>query len=123
MTTPAVLTDRIVLVTGAGGGIGAAIAEELARAGAYVLVQDLRLEATAAIAQGIRAAGGQADPAGGDVSNPDDVRTVIDDLLRAHHRVDVLVNNAGLQYVAPLESFPFEQWNRLLGVLLTGPFL
>ncbi len=44
-------------------------------------------------------------------------------LLESHGRVDVLVNNAGLQHVAPIERYPLEQWNRLLGVLLTGPFL
>jgi 3-hydroxybutyrate dehydrogenase len=123
MTAPAVLADRTALVTGAGSGIGAAIAEELARAGAYVLVQDLRPEAAAAVAESIRAVGGAADPVGGDVSNPDDVRSIVDGLLRSHDRIDVLVNNAGVQHVAPLENFPLAQWNRLLGVLLTGPFL
>jgi len=123
MTTPAVLTDRIALVTGAGSGIGAAIAEELARVGAYVLVQDLRQETAATVANGIRRAGGTADPMGGDVSNPDDVRSIVDGLVQSHDRVDILVNNAGLQHVAPIEQFPLEQWHRLLGVLLTGPFL
>jgi 3-hydroxybutyrate dehydrogenase len=123
MTPAAVLTDRTALVTGAGSGIGAAIAEELARAGAHVLVQDLRPEAAAAVAAGIRAAGGGADAAGGDVSNPDDVAAIVDGLLGSHGRVDILVNNAGLQHIAPLERYPLEWWNRLLGVMLTGPFL
>lgn len=123
MTHTALLSGRIALVTGAGSGIGAAIAEELAQAGAYVLVQDLRPDAATTVAERIRAAGGEAGAVGGDVGNPDDVQAVVDGLLRTHGRVDVLVNNAGLQYVAPLEEFPLEQWNRLLGVLLTGPFL
>ena len=123
MTAPAVLADRTAIVTGAGSGIGAAIAEELARAGAYVLVQDLRHEAAATVTNTIRSTGGAADPVGGDVSNPEDVRAIVDGLVQSHDRVDILVNNAGLQHVAPLERFPLEQWHRLLGVLLTGPFL
>ena len=123
MTSPAVLADRTALVTGAGSGIGAAIAEELARAGAYVLVQDMRPDAAETVAAGIRAGGGAADAVGGDVSKSDDVAGIVDGLLRSHARVDVLVNNAGIQHVAPIESYPLEQWNRLLGVLLTGPFL
>lgn len=123
MTSVPVLADRTALVTGAGSGIGAAIAEELARAGAYVLVQDLRPEAAATVSDRIRDAGGAADAGGGDVCNPDDVAAMVDGLVRSHGRVDILVNNAGLQYVAPIERFPLEQWNRLLGVLLTGPFL
>ena len=123
MTVPSVLADRTALVTGAGSGIGAAIAEELARAGAYVLVQDLRPDAAATVAEGIRAAGGAAGAVGGDVSDPDDVAAIVDRLAASHGRIDVLVNNAGLQHVAPLERYPLEQWNRLLGVLLTGPFL
>lgn len=117
------LSGRTALVTGAGSGIGAAIAEELARAGAYVLAQDLRPEAAATIAEGIRARGGDAGSVGGDVSNSDDVTAIVGHLLESHDRIDILVNNAGLQYIAPLERFPLEQWNRMLGVLLTGPFL
>jgi 3-hydroxybutyrate dehydrogenase len=117
------LTGRTAIVTGAGSGIGAAIAEELAQAGAYVLVQDLRPDPAADIVESIRATSGAADAVGGDVSNPDDVRTIVDELIGSHDRIDILVNNAGVQHVAPLESFPLEQWTRLLGVLLTGPFL
>jgi 3-hydroxybutyrate dehydrogenase len=123
MIATVALADRTALVTGAGSGIGAAIAEELARAGAYVLVQDLKPDAAATIAERISAEGGVADAIGGDVSNPDDVAAIVAGLLESHGRVDVLVNNAGLQHVAPIERYPLEQWNRLLGVLLTGPFL
>ena len=117
------LTGRTALVTGAGSGIGAAIAVELAQAGTYVLIQDLRPDPAAGIVESIRATGGAADAVGGDVSDPDDVRAIVDELIGSHRRIDILVNNAGLQHVAPLESFPLEQWARLLGVLLTGPFL
>jgi 3-hydroxybutyrate dehydrogenase len=110
-------------VTGAGSGIGAVIAEELAQAGAYVLVQDLRPDSAAGIAEDIRARGGAAGFAGGDVSNPDDVRTLVEGVLQSHDRIDILVNNAGVQHVAPLDSFPLEQWTRLLGVLLTQAVL
>ncbi|HET9660462.1 MAG TPA: 3-hydroxybutyrate dehydrogenase [Thermomicrobiales bacterium] len=123
MGTARSLTGRTALVTGAGSGIGAAIADELGREGAYVLVQDVRQEAAAAVAEQIRARGGGAGSIGGDVSNPDDVTEIVATLLDAHDRVDILVNNAGFQYIAPIERFPLEQWNRLLGVLLTGPFL
>jgi 3-hydroxybutyrate dehydrogenase len=117
------LAGRTAIVTGAGSGIGAAIAAELAQAGAYVLVQDLRRDPADTVVESIRAAGGTAAAAGGDVSNPDDVRTIVEELIGSHDRVDILVNNAGVQHVAPLESFPLVQWDRLLSVLLTGPFL
>ena len=117
------LAGRTAIVTGAGSGIGAAIAEELAQAGANVLVQDLRPDSAAAVVERIRSLDGVADAVGGDVSNPDDVQSIIDGLLHKHDRVDILVNNAGVQHVAPLERFPLAEWTRLLGVLLTGPFL
>jgi 3-hydroxybutyrate dehydrogenase len=117
------LAGRTALVTGAGSGIGASIAAELAQAGAYVLVQDLRPDPAASVVETIRATGGTAEAIAGDVSKPDDVRSIVDSLLESHDRIDILVNNAGVQHVAPLESFPLAEWNRLLGVLLTGPFL
>ena len=123
MTVPGILTGRTALVTGAGSGIGAAIAEELARAGAFVLVQDLRLDAAHLVVTRIQEAGGSAAAMGGDISNPDDVQAIVSALLQAQGRIDILVNNAGVQHVAPLDTYPLAQWQRLLGVLLTGPFL
>jgi 3-hydroxybutyrate dehydrogenase len=117
------LAGRTALVTGAGSGIGAAIAAELAQAGAYVLAQDLRPDPANSVVETIRAMGGTAEAIAGDISNPDDVRTIVAALIGSHDRIDILINNAGLQHVAPIEDFPLAQWHRLLGVLLTGPFL
>src|SRR5829696_8834276 len=117
------LAGRTALVTGAGSGIGASIAAGLAQAGAYVLVQDLRPDPAASVVDSIRATGGAAEAIAGDISNPDDVRTAVEALIGSHDRIDILVNNAGVQHVAPLEGYPLAEWNRLLGVLLTGPFL
>ena len=117
------LAGRTALVTGAGSGIGEAIARELAAAGAFVMVQDLRLDAAADVADSINSEGRSAASTGGDVSNPEDVASMVDTLMETRGRFDILVNNAGFQHVAPIESFPLEQWNQLLAVHLTGPFL
>jgi 3-hydroxybutyrate dehydrogenase len=123
MSTPLSLAGRNALVTGAGSGIGEAIARELASGGAFVLVQDLRVESAQAVADAIAASGGEAAATGGDVSNPADVATMVETLVSTRGRFDILVNNAGFQHVSPIESFPLDDWNRMLGVLLTGPFL
>jgi 3-hydroxybutyrate dehydrogenase len=117
------LNGRAALVTGAGSGIGEAIARELASAGAFVLVQDLRRDSAEAVADAIRADGADSGAIGGDVSNPDDVAAMIDMLVETRGQIDILVNNAGFQHIAPIEAFPLEVWNQMLGVLLTGPFL
>jgi 3-hydroxybutyrate dehydrogenase len=122
MTEPS-LTGKTAIVTGAGSGIGAAIAKELARAGAHVLVQDLNLETATAKSEAIQSDGGSAAAIGGDVREPAAAKAAVDALMQSHGRVDILVNNAGVQYVAPLDDYPLEQWNRLLGILLTAPFL
>ena len=121
MTDP--LADRTAIVTGAGSGIGAAIASELARAGAHVVVQDLRLEAAKATVEVILAAGGSADASEGDVTQPDQIRRTVDETVASRGRIDILVNNAGLQFVSPIDEYPLDKWNQLIAVLLTGPFL
>jgi 3-hydroxybutyrate dehydrogenase len=118
-----VLSRRTAIVTGAGSGIGEAIARELAASGAHVLVQDLRLDSANATADAIRAIGGSAAALAGDAADPAHVREVVDSLIASHGRIDILVNNAGVQYIAPIDDYPLEQWHRLLNILLTAPFL
>lgn len=111
--------SRTALVTGAGSGIGAAIAQGLAADGHRVIVTDLDLTAAEQTVTEIAADGGTATAEVLDVADPGMVRLVIDRV----GPLAVLVNNAGLQHVAPLDTYPLEMWNRLLAVLLTGPFL
>ena len=117
------LHGRTAIVTGAGSGIGAAIALDLAAAGAHVIVQDLRLDAARETVEAIRAAGGSADASEGDVTDPDSINRTVDQAVAHAGTIDILVNNAGLQYVAPIDDYPLAKWNQLIAVLLTGPFL
>ena len=93
---------KVALVTGARGGIGAAIVE--------------RLEADGWTVHGV-------DVDDADLTTRDGNRQVVDDALAAHGRLDAIVPNAGFQHVAPIADFPEEQWDRLLALLLTSPFL
>ena len=108
---------RSILVTGAGSGIGAGIASELAAAGHHVVVTDLDAAAAAAVAQRIRDAGHAAESHRLDVTSDDSVAAVLAALTRP---VEVLVNNAGLQHVSALEEFPLAKWNLLVQVMLVG---
>src|SRR6185437_1441149 len=104
-----------ILVTGAGSGIGAGIAHELTKAGHRVVVTDLDAAAARKVADEICAAG--ADAIALDVTSDASVEAMVKTLPR---QVDVLVNNAGLQFVSRLEDFPIEKWALLVDVMLTG---
>ncbi|HEY6674242.1 MAG TPA: SDR family NAD(P)-dependent oxidoreductase, partial [Rubrobacteraceae bacterium] len=104
------LTGRSALVTGAASGIGRACAGRLARAGASVTVLDVDGDAAKKVAEGI---GGEALQA--DLSDYE----VLDDL---EVDADIIVNNAGLQHVAPIEEFPPERFSLILRIMLEAPF-
>ncbi len=118
------LNGKVVLITGAGAGIGRAIAERFAGQGSTVAVNDVNAENAEAVAEGINAAGGKAMSVAADVSNSEQVNAMVDAVMAAHGTIDVLVNNAGL--VSPMLHF-FEAdeawWRRIIDVNLTGHFL
>ncbi|ACZ91156.1 3-hydroxybutyrate dehydrogenase [Streptosporangium roseum DSM 43021] len=105
------LAGRRAVVTGAGSGIGRACAQRLAAAGAHVVVVDMDAEATAKVAAEV-----SGTPVVADLSAPDFV-----DALPGG--VDIVVNNAGFQHVAPVEDFPPEIFSKILKVMVEAPFL
>ena len=111
------MTPRCILVTGAGSGIGAGIAAELAAAGHHLVVTDVALAPARKVVDGIHASGGSAEALTLDVTSDDSIALALGKVSRP---IDVLVNNAGLQHVAPLEEFPMEKWDFLVQVMLVG---
>jgi 3-oxoacyl-[acyl-carrier protein] reductase len=119
------LQEQVAVVTGASKGIGAAIAEYLAAAGAAVVVNYASSRAGAeAVVQRIRQAGGKAVAVQADVSKPDDIRRLFAETKKAFGKLDLLVNNAGVYEFAPLEAISAEHFHKhfdlnVLGLLLT----
>jgi 3-hydroxybutyrate dehydrogenase len=117
------LRDRVALVTGGASGIGREIGETLAREGAKVTLADRDGDAAARSAAALAAAGLAVRGAACDVTREADLERAIGDALAREGRLDVLVNNAGLQHVAPIEEFPTERFELLVRVMLIAPFV
>ena len=118
------LNGKVVIVTGAGKGIGRAIAERFAGQGCSLVINDIDEALVATVVEAINADGGTAKGAVADVSNATQVNAMIDATMEAHGRIDVVVNNAGI--ISPMLHF-FEAdeawWRRIVDVNLTGHFL
>jgi glucose 1-dehydrogenase len=118
------LRGQKALVTGGGSGIGRAIALALGQAGADVIVNYVSGAETAEqVAAEIRASGVRAMPIGADVSDEAQVQAMFGKAIEAFGTIDILVNNAGLQQDAAFEDMSLAQWNKVIGVNLTGQFL
>lgn len=117
------LKGRIALVTGAGGGLGAAIAKRLASEGASVVCADRDLRAAAITASDIASGGGTASAYEADVSESSQCTAQVAETVRRYGRIDIAVNNAGIGlHKLALETTP-EDWDRVLRINLTGSFL
>ena len=117
------LEGKTAVVTGAASGIGRSIAQTLAAEGAAVAIADLRGDAAEATAREITAQGGRALGVAMDVTQEAQVEQGIDAVVAKYGAIDILVSNAGIQIVAPIEQFAFADWKRLLAIHLDGAFL
>jgi 3-oxoacyl-[acyl-carrier protein] reductase len=115
--------SRAVLVTGAGSGIGRAIAEKLAKDGERVVVNDLNGETADEVVARIKESGGEAAAAPGDVSDPESVRRIVEAANEAYGPPDILVNNAGFLQQKRFVDLTVEDFDRMIAVHLRGTFL
>src|SRR5712671_5539425 len=120
---PMRLKDKVAVVTGAASGIGKEIARTFADEGAKVVIADLNQQGADAAAKELDASGKRAVGVAMDVTSEPQVEAGMAKAIAAFGRLDILVSNAGIQIVAPLEDFPFAKWKQLLAIHLDGAFL
>jgi NAD(P)-dependent dehydrogenase (short-subunit alcohol dehydrogenase family) len=117
------LKDKTAVVTGGASGIGQAICRRFANEGAKVAVADIDSRAARAVVEEVRKANGEAIAVAVDVTAQEQVRLMADDTLAAFGCIDILVNNAGARCIKPFLEHTLEDWQRMLDINLTGPFL
>lgn len=117
------LEDKVALITGAGSGIGLELSKEFAREGARVVITDLNEGAAISAAKSLEESGYAGLGLGFDVTNEEQLKSTIDRVFKEFGRIDILINNAGLQYVSPLEEFPTDKFEMMVKIMLTAPFM
>ena len=117
------LEGKVAFVTGAASGIGKEIALEFAREGAAIAIADLNKQAADAAAAEIKKAGSKAIGVAVDVTDEAQVDAAVQATVKAFGNIDILVSNAGIQIVHPLEEFSFAEWKKMLAIHLDGAFL
>jgi 3-hydroxybutyrate dehydrogenase len=117
------LQDKVAVVTGAASGIGKEIARTYLREGAKVAIADLNLDAANAAVKELDNSGKLAMGVAMDVANEDQVNKGIDAVAQKFGGIDVLVSNAGIQTVAPVDQFDYQKWKQLMAIHLDGAFL
>ena len=122
-TTNKPLEGKVAVVTGGSRGIGAAIAKVLAKNGAYVVINyQSRMDCAEAIVRGIEEEGGVSYAIKCDVSKPDDVKNLMDEVINRYGKVDILVNNAGITRDRTFRKLTSEAWNEVIDVNLNSVF-
>ncbi len=117
------MKDKVAIVTGAASGIGLEIARAYAREGAKIAIADLKQDAAEAAAKEIKNAGGQAIAVAMDVTNEAQVDAGVEATVKALGGVDVLVSNAGIQIISPVQDLSLSDWRKMLAIHLDGAFL
>jgi len=117
------LSDQVAIVTGAGQGMGEAIATRLAKEGAEVVVSDINEDKAAQVAEKIRTAGNKALGLKTDVTTEDRVQSMVDATIDRYGTVSILVNNAGILYPTRIDNVTKAEWDQVLDVNLNGTFL
>jgi len=117
------LEGKTALVTGGGRGLGEAICHTLAEAGMAVACADVRCELAERVCKSLEGDGRQAIAAALDVTDEGQAATIVERVMARWGRIDVLVNNAGVDVTLPIEELSQNDWDRVLGVNLTGPFV
>jgi len=117
------LQGRIALITGAGGGIGAATARLFAAEGATVCLNDVNQSGASDVVREIEAGGGRALFVGGDVTDKKQVEEMVDKVLKTYGRLDVLVNNAGINRDSLVKKMTEDDWDAVVNINLKGTFL
>lgn len=114
------IAGKVVVITGASSGLGAATARMLAARGASVVLGARRVEMMNTLADEIRAAGGKVEVVATDVTNAAQVKNLIDVAVKTFGRLDVLVNNAGLMAIAPMSEVKVDEWDRMIDINVKG---
>ncbi|MEC1662060.1 3-hydroxybutyrate dehydrogenase [Bacillus halotolerans] len=117
------MKKQVALVTGAAGGIGFEIAKEFAREGADVIISDVNQKACGEAAAKLNEEGFSAMGIPCDVTKEEQIADIVHTIKTRYGRLDTLVNNAGMQHVAPIEEFPTERFEQLIRIMLTAPFI
>ena len=117
------LTGKTAIVTGGGRGLGKQIAEGFAEAGANVVVCSRKLDACESVREELESKGVKSLAFECDVTNQEQVQRVVDGTVKEFGRIDILVNNSGASWGAPVVEMPLEAWHKVLEVNVTGTFL
>lgn len=114
------IAGKIIVITGASSGMGAAAAQHLAEQGASVILGARRADRIEALAAEITEAGGKATSVVTDVTKREDVRRLVDKAVEAYGRIDVLINNAGVMPLSPMDRLKVDEWDQMIDVNLKG---
>lgn len=117
------LKGKVAIVTGGGRGLGEQIAVGFAEAGANVVVCSRRVAACEEVSQKLQEIGVESLALKCDITNPEDVKNIVNQTVEKFGRIDILVNNSGASWGAPAEEMPLEAWQKVMNVNVTGTFL
>jgi 3-hydroxybutyrate dehydrogenase len=115
--------NKVVIITGSARGIGFEIGKHFAADGAKVVLSDINVEGVTEAAESLKKLGYESIGIKADVTNEEDLQNLVNVTKETYGRVDILINNAGLQHVSPIEEFPTAKFELMIKIMLTAPFI